>query len=150
MTAAGCLLLMTGLARAADTRPPILRDVGIDQRLGQRLPLDAIFLDEQGRPVRLGQYFGARPVILVLAYYNCPMLCTQVLGGLLSSLRVLSFDAGKDFDVVVVSFDPRDRPADAAAKKAPAKQPPVEQKAITEKYGGMEKTPLTKEVKKGS
>jgi protein SCO1/2 len=108
---------MTGLAWAADTRPPFLRDVGIDQRLGQRLPLDAIFLDEQGRPVRLGQYFGARPVILVLAYYNCPMLCTQVFGGLVSSLRVLSFDAGKDFDVVAVSFDPRDRLADAAAKK---------------------------------
>ena len=120
----GALLCVLGLflapaARAADTRPPFLRDVGIDQRLGQRLPLDAIFQDEQGRPVRLGQYFGARPVILVLAYYNCPMLCTQVLGGLVSSLRVLSFDAGKDFDVVAVSFDPRDRPADAAAKKAP-------------------------------
>jgi protein SCO1 len=120
----GALLCVLGLflapaARAADTRPPFLRDVGIDQRLGQQLPLDAIFQDEQGRPVRLGQYFGARPVILVLAYYNCPMLCTQVLGGLVSSLRVLSFDAGKDFDVVAVSFDPRDRPADAAAKKAP-------------------------------
>jgi len=120
----GALLCVLGLflgpaARAADTRPPFLRDVGIDQRLGQRLPLDAIFQDEQGRPVRLGQYFGARPVILVLAYYNCPMLCTQVLGGLVSSLRVLSFDAGKDFNVVAVSFDPRDRPADAAAKKAP-------------------------------
>jgi protein SCO1/2 len=120
----GALLCVLGLflapaARAADTRPPFLRDVGIDQRLGQQLPLDAIFQDEQGRPVRLGQYFGARPVILVLAYYNCPMLCTQVLGGLVSSLRVLSFDAGKDFNVVAVSFDPRDRPADAAAKKAP-------------------------------
>jgi protein SCO1/2 len=102
-----------------DPRPPILRDVGITQRLGSQLPLDALFLDEAGRPVRLGQYFGSRPVVLVLAYYNCPMLCTQVFGGLLSSLRVLSFDAGKDFEVVAVSFDPRDRPADAAAKKAP-------------------------------
>ena len=119
MTTAGCVFLLAGLARAADTRPPILRDVGISQRLGQQLPMDALFLDEEGRPVRLGQYFGKRPVVLVLAYYNCPMLCTQVFGGLVSSLRVLSFDAGKDFDVVAVSFDPRDRPADAAAKKAP-------------------------------
>jgi protein SCO1 len=119
MTGVVCLLLVAGLARGADARPPILRDVGITQRLGQQLPLDALFLDEAGRPVRLGQYFGTRPVVLVLAYYNCPMLCTQVFGGLVSSLRVLSFDAGKDFDVVAVSFDPRDRPADAAAKKAP-------------------------------
>ena len=120
----GALLFLLGLlfaltARAADTRPPILRDVGISQHLNQQLPLDALFRDEAGRPVRLGQYFGTRPVVLVLAYYNCPMLCTQVFGGLVSSLRVLSFDAGKDFDVVAVSFDPRDRPADAAAKKAP-------------------------------
>jgi protein SCO1/2 len=108
---------MTGLARGADTRPSLLRDVAIEQRLGQPLPLDALFTDELGRPVRLGQYFGRRPVILVLAYYNCPMLCTQVFNGLVSSLRVLNFDAGKEFDVVAVSFDPRDRPPDAAAKK---------------------------------
>ena len=100
-------------------KPAILKDVGIDQRLGAQLPLDVILQDEQGRAVRLGQYFGARPVVLVLAYYNCPMLCTQVLNGTLSALRVLSFDAGKQFEVVAVSFDPRDTPADAAAKKAP-------------------------------
>jgi protein SCO1/2 len=108
---------MTAVARAADARPPLLRDVGIEQRLGQALPLDALFSDELGRPVRLGQYFGRRPVILVLAYYNCPMLCTQVFNGLVSSLRVLNFDAGKEFEVVAVSFDPRERPRDAAAKK---------------------------------
>jgi len=102
---------------AEDKRPPILREVGIEQRLGQSLPLDALFLDELGRPVRLGQFFGRRPVVLVLAYYNCPMLCTQVFNGLLSTLAVVSFDAGKEFEVVAVSFDPRDRPADAAAKK---------------------------------
>lgn len=102
-----------------DARPPILREVGIQQRLGQSLPLDAIFRDESGRAVRLGQYFGKRPVVLVLAYYNCPMLCTEVLNGLLSSLRVLSFDVGKEFEVVTVSFDPREKPADAAAKKRP-------------------------------
>ena len=103
----------------SSAKPEILKNVGIDQRLGAQLPLDAILQDEQGRAVRLGQFFGPRPVVLVLAYYNCPMLCTQVLNGTLSSLRVLSFDAGKEFEVVVVSFDPRDRPADAAAKKAP-------------------------------
>ena len=108
---------MTEVARAADARPPLLRDVGIEQRLGQALPLDALFSDELGRPVRLRQYFGRRPVILVLAYYNCPMLCTQVFNGLVSSLRVLNFDAGKEFEVVAVSFDPRERPRDAAAKK---------------------------------
>jgi protein SCO1/2 len=103
----------------SSAKPAILKDVGIDQRLGAQIPLDVILQDEQGRAVRLAQFFGARPVVLVLAYYNCPMLCTQVLNGTLSSLRVLSFDAGKEFEVVVVSFDPRDRPADAAAKKAP-------------------------------
>ncbi len=100
-----------------DSRPPILQKVGIDQRLGQSVPLDAIFQDELARPVRLGQYFGRKPIILVLAYYNCPMLCTQVLNGLLSALRVLSFDVGREFEVLTVSFDPRDRPPDAVAKK---------------------------------
>ena len=95
----------------------MLRDVGIEQRLGQPLPLDAIFQDESGQAVRLGQYFGRRPVVLVLAYYNCPMLCTQVFNGLVSALRVLSFDAGKEFEFVAVSFDPHDRAPDAAAKK---------------------------------
>lgn len=117
------LLLAVGLPAAlpaADSStPPMLRDVGIDQRLNQRLPLDAIFQDEDGRAVRLGQYFHGRPVVLVLAYYNCPMLCSQVLEGLLSAARVLSFDAGKEFEIVVASFDPRDRPADARAKKEP-------------------------------
>ncbi len=124
MTANWVVLVFLGCvastsAFAADTRPPMLKDVGIEQRLGKPLPLDAIFQDEMGRPVRLGQYFQTRPVILVLAYYNCPMLCTQVLNGLVSSAKVLSFDAGKEFEIVVVSFDPRERPADARAKKAP-------------------------------
>ncbi len=99
--------------------PRALRNVGIDQKLGAQIPLDILFQDEAGRPVRLGQYFGDRPVVLVLAYYNCPMLCTQVLNGLVTSMRALSFDAGKEFEVVTVSFDPHDRPSDAAAKKVP-------------------------------
>jgi len=102
----------------ADEKPEALKNVGIDQRLDEPLPLDTALRDETGRAVRLGDYFGKRPIILALVYYNCPMLCTQVLNGLVSSLSVLSLSAGRDFDVVAVSFDPRDTPKDAAAKKA--------------------------------
>jgi protein SCO1/2 len=98
--------------------PEALKDIGIDQRLGERLPLDVVVQDEQGRSVRLGDYFGQRPVVLTLVYYECPMLCTQVLNGLLTALRVLSFTPGKEFDIVTLSFDPSERPALAAAKKA--------------------------------
>jgi protein SCO1/2 len=81
------------------------------------LPLDAEFKDESGRSVTLGQFFGARPVVLAFVYYNCPMLCTQVMNGLSSALKVMPFAAGRDFEVVLVSFDPRDTPAIAAEKK---------------------------------
>jgi protein SCO1/2 len=101
-----------------DGRPPVLRKVGIEQRLGTSLPLDLAFRDETGRAVRLSDYFRGKPVVLVFAYYNCPMLCTQVLNGLLQSARVISLDAGKDFEIVVVSFDPKETPKDAAAKRA--------------------------------
>jgi protein SCO1 len=98
--------------------PQILREVGFDQNLNQSVPLDLPFKDETDRTVRLGDYFGTKPVVLVLAYYECPMLCTQVLNGLASSLRAQSLDVGKDFQVLTVSFDPREKPALAAAKKA--------------------------------
>jgi protein SCO1/2 len=117
--AAAALAAQPAIPVPDNYRPPILRGVGIDQRLGEAVPLDAIFEDEDGRAVRLGQYFHGKPVILVLAYYNCPMLCTQVFNGLVSSLRAISFDVGREFDVLAVSFDPRDKPADAAAKKKP-------------------------------
>ena len=104
-------------APAVDTRPPMLQKVGIEQRLDQLLPLEAAFRDEAGRSVTLGHYFGKRPVILALVYYDCPMLCTQVLEGLVRSLKPLKFDPGKEFDVVAVSFDARETPAQAAAKK---------------------------------
>ena len=97
-------------ARRRDAGDP-LKDIGIDQRLNEPLPLDASVQRRDGRAVRLGDYFGKRPVVLALVYYNCPMLCTQVLNGLVSALRVVSLDAGRDFDVVAVSFDPRDTPA---------------------------------------
>jgi protein SCO1/2 len=99
-------------------KPGILRSVGIDQKIGQQLPLDLRFKDESGREIRLGELFGARPVVLALAYYDCPMLCTQVLNGMTGALKTLSFDAGKDFDVVVVSIDPKDGFRLAADKKA--------------------------------
>jgi protein SCO1 len=99
-------------------KPAILDKVGIDQKIGQQLPLDAVFKDETGRDVKLGEYFGARPVVMALAYYECPMLCTQVINGMTGALKTLSFDAGKDFDVVVISINPHERPALAAEKKA--------------------------------
>jgi protein SCO1/2 len=105
-------------ADPANAKTGILAQVGIDQKIGQQLPLDLVFKDETGRNVRLGQYFGSKPVVLALAYYECPMLCTQVLNGMTGALKTLSFDAGKDFDVVVVSIDPRDGYTMAAAKKA--------------------------------
>ena len=102
----------------SSTMPPALREIGFDQRLDEHVPLDTAFLDETGRAVRLGDYFGARPVVMVFAYYDCPMLCTLVINGLASALDVLSLEPGRDFDIVTVSFDPRDTPATAAAKKA--------------------------------
>ena len=96
----------------------ILSDVGFDQHLGDTVPLDAVFRDESGRAVKLGDYFGRRPVVLALAYYECPMLCTVTLNGLASALDVLAFEPGRDFEVVTVSFEPKETPALAAAKKA--------------------------------
>jgi len=99
-------------------RPAALREVGFDQNLSQMVPLDIRLRDERGAEVRLGDYFGARPVVLALVYYECPMLCTQVLNSLTSTLALLSLDPGRDFEVVVVSFDTRETPALAAAKRA--------------------------------
>jgi protein SCO1/2 len=97
--------------------PAPLREIGFDQNIGRGVPLDVPFSDEQGRAVSLGQYFGARPVILVFVYYECPMLCTQVLNALASSLDTMALEPGKDFDIVTISFDPRETPALAARKK---------------------------------
>jgi protein SCO1/2 len=97
--------------------PTALRDVRIEQKLDQQLPLDLVFRDEAGQQVKLGQYFGKKPVVLALVYYDCPMLCTQVLNGMVTSFRVLPFQIGNEFDVVTVSFDPRETSALAAAKK---------------------------------
>ena len=97
--------------------PAALRDVKIEQKLDQQLPLDLTFRDENGQAVKLGQYFGKKPVVLALVYYDCPMLCTQVLNGMVTSFRVLPFQIGKEFEVVTVSFDPRETSTLAAHKK---------------------------------
>jgi protein SCO1/2 len=102
----------------ASAMPPALREIGFDQNIDRQLPLDVPFADEDGRTAPLGRFFGTRPVILSLVYYECPMLCTTVLNSLASSLDTMSLEPGQDFDVVTISFDPRETPALAAAKKA--------------------------------
>ena len=103
---------------AASARPGLLSKIAIDQKLNQQVPLDIPFTDEQGRQVTLGEYFGKRPVLLALVYYECPMLCTQVLNGLVTALGVMNFEPGKEFEVVAVSFNPREGPGLASQKKA--------------------------------
>jgi protein SCO1/2 len=98
--------------------PGALSGVGIDQRLNAQVPLNLTFRDEAGRSVPLSTFFQSKkPVVLALVYYRCPMLCTQILNGLESSLKAVSFNPGQDFEVVSVSFDPKDTPETAAAKK---------------------------------
>ena len=101
----------------AKSKPGLLKQVGIDQRLNERVPLNLMFKDETGRDVRLGEFFGKRPVVLALVYFECPMLCTQVLNGAVSALSVLTFDVGKEYDVIAVSINPKETPALAAEKK---------------------------------
>jgi protein SCO1 len=101
-----------------DHLPNTLTKVTITQRLNQPIPLNGQFKDEAGNTVRLGDYFGKRPAILALVYYQCPMLCSEELNGLISALKMVKFTPGKDFDVVVVSIDPSEGPDLAAAKKA--------------------------------
>jgi protein SCO1/2 len=101
----------------ANTRPPRLENVGIEQHLDAQVPADLTFHDETGKSVKLGDYFGHKPLILNLVYYNCTMLCGEALAGLAGAMRLIKFDVGNEFDVVTVSFDPRETPAMAAAKK---------------------------------
>ena len=102
------LLAHAGSGFSDSRLPEPVRNVGIDQKLNQQLPLELEFRDENGRLVRLAEYFSSKPVILSLVYHDCPMLCSEVLGGLLSSLRVLKFDIGNEFDVLTISFNPRE------------------------------------------
>ena len=100
-----------------DRPPAILDKVGIAQHLNGQLPLNLTFVDDAGKTVQLGQYFGKHPAILALVYYQCPMLCSEELNGLTSALKMVDVDPGKDFNVVVVSIDPTEGPDMAAAKK---------------------------------
>lgn len=104
-------------ARAPSGLPKALGEVGIDQKLNEQLPLDAVFRNENGETVKLRDYFGKKPVLLSLVYYDCPMLCNQVLNGMVTNFRVLAFQPGQEFEVVTVSFDNRETPTLAAAKK---------------------------------
>jgi protein SCO1/2 len=101
-----------------DQLPQVLQKVGVSQRLNQPLPLDAAFVDETGRPVTLGDYFGKRPAILSLVYYNCPLLCSEEMDGLTSALEMVKLTPGKDFDVILISIDPSETPELASKRKA--------------------------------
>jgi protein SCO1/2 len=104
-------------AHAQESNPDPLTDVGFDQRLDTQVPLGLQFVNEDGQPVELRKYFETKPVILVLGYYECPMLCSIVRDGLVTSLKQVDFDVGKEFDVVYVSIDPQETPMIAAAQK---------------------------------
>jgi protein SCO1/2 len=105
-------------AVAASVLPAALRNIGVDQKLNEQVPLNLVFHDEAGQDVPLASYFGSRPVVLAMVYYQCPMLCTQILNGLVMSLRYMTLESGQDFDVIAVSIDPTETPALAAKKKA--------------------------------
>ena len=117
----GFVIVMNGVAQAqmANPTPPpnVMSKVGIDQRLNEQIPLDLSFTDEQGTAVHLSKYFGTKPVIVSLVYYRCPMLCTQVLNGMVETFKTLNFSAGKEFEVVTVSIDPAEGPELAREKK---------------------------------
>lgn len=111
-------ILFAGLTGSAESLPDsTLRRIAYDQKLGSNVSPNLPFRDENGKPVRLADYFGKRPIILVLGYYRCPMLCTYVLNGLIGGLQDLPLKIGRDYDVIDVSIDPQETPALAAAKK---------------------------------
>jgi protein SCO1/2 len=106
-----------GMGPAAATLPRALENVGFEPQLNAQMPLDLAFRDETGHEVQLRDYFGQKPVVLAFVYYNCPMLCNQVQQGVVGTLRMLSFNPGRDYEVVFLSFDSRDTPGMAAEKK---------------------------------
>jgi protein SCO1 len=114
--AAGAQMIPDNVGQSSKGLPPALVNVKFDPQLNAQIPADVSFVDEMGSPVRLGQYFGKRPVVLVFAYYTCPMLCSQVEQAVVGTLKMLSFNPGTDYDVVFISFDTSDAP-DAALKK---------------------------------
>jgi len=119
-TAAVAQAVPSGTGPAAENMPSVLRNVGFEPQLNAHLPLDLTFRDESGRNVQLRNYFAEKPVLLALVYYGCPMLCNQTEQGVVGALRMLSFNPGRDYEVVFVSFDPRESPDMAAQKKESA------------------------------
>jgi protein SCO1/2 len=132
-TTAALVLLLGGAAAAqaqtipsnvgetSVTLPPALQNVGFEPVLNAQMPMDVAFSDENGQSVKLGDYFGhSKPVVLAFVYYGCPMLCNQVEQGVVGALKMLSFNPGRDYDVVFVSFDPHENSAMAAEKKQSA------------------------------
>jgi len=111
------ICLGTVAAAPLNQQPPILRDVGLDQKLNAQVPPDLLFHDEMGRDVRLGDYFGKRPLILALVYFKCPMLCTMVLNDLTKAMNSIKINCGEQFDILTVSFDPNETPILAQEKK---------------------------------
>ena len=113
-------LTRTGMVpgETAPLKGPDLSNIGIEQKLDSQVPLDASFVDENGNPVTLAKYFHGKPVVLSLVYYRCAMLCPEVLDGITSALKEVKFGIGKDYEVVTVSFDPRDTPSTSSEKKA--------------------------------
>ena len=119
---AAMLLAFTGISAVSAgaqqaTTPAILSKVGITQNLNMQIPPDLVFRDETGKSVRIGDFFGQRPIVLSLVYFDCPALCTEVLNGELRTMKAISLDLGKDFEAVTVSFEPKDTPALAKAKR---------------------------------
>jgi protein SCO1 len=110
------LLVISARAQQAGP-PPMLREVSIAQRLNEPIPPEIVFRDEDGNAVHLGDYFGKKPIVLSLVYFDCPALCTEVLNGELRTMKAISLDLGKDFDAIAVSFEPKDMPAVAKAKR---------------------------------
>lgn len=111
-----CLWGADGVPQTTDI-PNQIKDVGIDQKLNSEMPLDAVFKDEQGRVLPLKDYLNGKPAVLALVYYECPMLCTMVLNGLLRTVRPMTLNVGEQFDIIAVSFDPSDTPAMAEKKR---------------------------------
>jgi protein SCO1/2 len=118
--AAGAQTIPDNVGKSSAGLPIQLQNVGFEPQLNGQLPLDVNFRDESGREVRLRDYFGSKPVLLALVYYGCPMLCNQVEQGVVGSLKMLSFNAGRDYEVIFVSFDTRETPDMAAKKKLSA------------------------------
>src|SRR5260370_32470228 len=114
--AAGAQTIPDNVGKSSSGLPAQLQNVGFEPKLNTQLPLDLTFRDESGRDVQLREYFGHKPVLLALVYYGCPMLCNQLEQGVVGTLKMLSFNAGRDYEVVFVSFDPRET-SDMAAKK---------------------------------